>query len=103
MFSKPRKDSMGMDRKVVVNSLPKWEEWKTRMERRGFAVQLRMIDGELAFPDETPPETWRELRVSVTAGMFTLRREDDGVRLVTWGNAGAELVQAWEAAADAFS
>jgi hypothetical protein len=53
-----------------------------------------MIDGELAFPDETPPDVWRELRASAGNGMITLRREDDGIRLVVWGNADAPLRQA---------
>ena len=28
---------------------------------------MRMIDGELAFPDEQPPESWAELRVGTPA------------------------------------
>ena len=50
-----------------------------------------MIDGELAFPAEEPAEAWQELRVSAPIGMVTLRREADGIRLVTWGNADAAI------------
>jgi hypothetical protein len=58
---------------------------------------MRMINGELAFPDETPPDDWRELRIGVSAGMITLRREPDGVRTVIWGNATPEMQRAWDA------
>jgi hypothetical protein len=44
-----------------------------------------MIDGELAFPDEEPPEDWRELRIGTPEGMMvTIRRERDRVVLVVW-------------------
>ncbi|MFO0967992.1 MAG: hypothetical protein U0793_20735 [Gemmataceae bacterium] len=86
---------MGMDRKVIIGQAPSWEAWTKLAEERGCPVQMRMIDGELAFPDEAPPETWRELRVGLTGGMVTLQREPDGVRLVTWGNAGADLLRGW--------
>ena len=90
---------MGMDRKVVAASLPKFEDWAARMARAGFPVQLRMIDGELAFPDETPPPAWRELRLGTPQGMVTLRRQADRVLVVTWGNDDPPLVQAWNAVA----
>jgi hypothetical protein len=61
---------------------------------------MRMIDGELAFPDETPPDTWRELRVGTPSGMITLRREIDGVTLVIWGNADENLRRDWNTLAD---
>jgi len=51
--------------------------------QRGYSVQLRMIDGELAFPDEVPPETWRELRVGTPQGMLTLRRDEEALTVVT--------------------
>ena len=66
-----------------------------------------MIDGELAFPDETPSESWRELRASIGDGMITVRRADKKIVLVIWGNADRQLVQArnalawsWAAAGD---
>jgi hypothetical protein len=73
------------------------------LARRGFGVQLRMIDGELAFPNEMPPVTWRELRIGSPQGMVTLRREPDRVVLLTWGNADAAMVQAWNALTWAFA
>jgi hypothetical protein len=62
---------------------------------------MRMIDGQLAFPDETPPDDWKELRVSTPAGMITLRRDDEGISLVIWGNADEKLRTVWEQMAGA--
>jgi hypothetical protein len=88
---------MGMEQNVHFDStaIPAWSGLKAFLDERGFAVQLRMIDGELAFPDEVPPESWRELRVGTPHGMVTLRRENDCIVFVTWGNADAVLLQAW--------
>jgi hypothetical protein len=96
---------MGMDQSVTFAgaAVPTWPAVCDLLARHGFAAQVRMIDGELAFPDETPPETWRELRVGTPQGMVTLRREADRVVCVTWGNADATLVQAWNALAWAFA
>jgi hypothetical protein len=73
------------------------------MAQKQCPLQMRMIDGQLAFPDETPPENWRELRVAVSAGMISLRREADGVTLVIWGNADKNLVRARDSLASALA
>jgi hypothetical protein len=78
---------------------PSWEAVSRLLAERGFPAQVRMIDGELAFPDEALPEGWRELRLSTPQGMVTLRCEADGLGVVTWGNADAALRQAWNALA----
>ncbi|HEV3117008.1 MAG TPA: hypothetical protein VGY58_08155 [Gemmataceae bacterium] len=63
-----------------------------------------MIDGELAFPDEEPPETWHELRLAAPEGfVVTARRESNRVVFVVWGNADAKLLQAWNALVWAFA
>ena len=82
---------------------PPWPAVRELLTGLGYAVQVRMIDGELAFPDEAPPEAWRELRVGTPQGMVTLRREGGGIVCVTWGNADAALRQAWNALAWAFA
>jgi hypothetical protein len=69
----------------------------------GYPLQLRMIDGMPAFPDEEPHDSWRELRVGVPEGMVSIRRAPDRVILVTWGNAEAGLRQAWNALTWAFA
>ena len=61
-----------------------------------------MVDGELRLPEEEVPTVWQELRVGTPQGMVTVRREPDRVRLVTWGNADAAMLQAWNALAWAF-
>jgi hypothetical protein len=96
---------MGMDQAVTFpqNSPPRWRNVSDLLCRRGFPVQVRMIDGELALPNEIPPETWRELRVGTPQGMITIRRESDHFVFVTWGNADASLRQAWNAMAWAFA
>jgi hypothetical protein len=90
---------MGMEQTVVFagGTGPSWPAIQDLLTRRGFPVQLRMINGELAFPDEKPPEPWLELRLSTPLGMVTLRREPNQVKVVTWGNADAALRQAWNA------
>jgi hypothetical protein len=92
---------MGLEQTVTFagETLPPWNEISDLLARRGFPVQVRMIDNELAFPDELPPETWRELRLGTPQGMVTLRREDRQVVVVTWGNADAGLLRAWNALA----
>jgi hypothetical protein len=88
---------MGMDQKVLFppNRTPSWAALRDLLAARSLAPQLRMIDGELAFPDEAPSETWQELRIGTAHGMVTMRRETDGIRLVTWGNADDAMRQAW--------
>lgn len=92
---------MGVELKVefAEGAGPLWPAAGELLARRGFPVQMRMIDGQLAFPDEAPPEGWRELRLGTAAGMVTLRREPGGVALVIWGNADAPLMQARNALA----
>jgi hypothetical protein len=97
--------SMGQERVVTFagSAVPPWPRVAELLTRSGFPVQMRMIDGQLAFPDEEPPERWAELRLGTAQGMVTVRREPDRVRLVTWGNADAAMQQAWNALAWAFA
>jgi hypothetical protein len=90
---------MGMDRKLTFTPAAElaWPRLADFFAQRQFPVTLMMIDGSLSFPDEQPPHDWRELRVGTPLGMVTLRRESDGIRLVTWGNADETLRQAWNA------
>jgi hypothetical protein len=84
---------MGLEQTVTVPAgaaLP-WAALAERLAARGVPVQLRMIDGLPAFPDEQPPDDWRELRAGTAAGMVTLRRTPAGVGVVVWGNADPSL------------
>jgi hypothetical protein len=47
--------------------------------------------------------TTPEPRVGTRRGMVTIRREPERVRLVTWGNADAAMLQAWNALVWAFA
>jgi hypothetical protein len=83
---------------------PAWPAVQEVLARHGFAVQMRMIDGQLAFPDEVPPESWGELRLGTPGGMVTVRREGaDRLSFVVWGNADEGLRQGWNALAWAFA
>jgi hypothetical protein len=96
---------MGQERVVTFagGAVPAWERVGELLTGSGFPTQLRMIDSQLAFPDEQPSESWAELRVGTPQGMVTVRREPGCVRLVTWGNADAAMLQAWNALTWAFA
>ena len=96
---------MGMDQTVAFGAggCPAWSAVADVLARRGLAVSLAMIDGELSFPDETPTATWRELRVKMAGGMVTVIREATGVKLVVWGNADARLLADRDTLAAAFT
>jgi hypothetical protein len=88
-----------MEQKVTWHASTRfsWPQFRDDLACRGLAVQLRMIDGQLAFPDEEPPEEWSDLRIGMPSGMVTLRREPQGIRLVVWGNADEALRSEWNA------
>src|SRR5262245_46265508 len=96
---------MGMEQRVTFGSgaVPAWETIRDLLAARGYPVQTRMIDGQLAFPDEVPPTEWNELRIGTPQGMVTVRRQPGGLTFVTWGNAEAALRQAWNAVVWAFA
>jgi hypothetical protein len=94
---------MGMQQSVRVSPVPSWAAVREALAAAGYPVQTRMIDGELAFPDEEPPEGWRELRAGTAGGMVTVRREPGGVTLVVWGNADEATRQGWNALAWGFA
>jgi hypothetical protein len=95
---------MGLSRTVTCPTpLPPWPAVQARFATAGLSVQMRMIDGQLAFPDELPPDDWSELRLAAAAGMFTLRRTAGRVAIVVWGNADTALQTAAATAAQALA
>jgi hypothetical protein len=95
---------MGMQKRVVFPSEPPaWPAVVALLAEARCAVEMRMIDGELAFPDEQPPEGWREIRVAASGAMVTVRRGPNEVVLVAWGNADAAQERLWHALAEAFT
>jgi hypothetical protein len=91
--------NVGMEQRVQFGTAgcPAWASVAELLGRFNFPVQMRMIDGELALPDEVPPADWKELRVGTPGGMITVRRSGDSVELVTWGNADSPMRLAWNA------
>lgn len=88
---------MGTERRIrFAGESPTWDTIKAQLLRVGEPAPLRMIDGQPAFPDETPDAGWKELRVGTAAGMVTVRRTPDGFACVVWGNADAALRLAWD-------
>jgi hypothetical protein len=84
-----------MECTVRVASTPTWEAIRDQLTRIGEPVQLRMIDGLPAFPDETPTDDWKELRLGFRAGMVTIRRGTGSLSCAIWGNADENLEMAW--------
>ena len=82
---------------------PAWPPVARLLAERGWAVEMRMIDGELAFPDEEPGETWREIRVGAQGAMVSVRRRDREVAVVAWGNAEGAQRLLWQRLAWAFA
>lgn len=95
---------MGAERAVVFDGNgPTWADVSVLLARHGAAVQMRMIDGGLAMPDEVPPDGWRELRVALAGEMITVRRGPDRVSLVAWGNPTLDQRRLWNVLAWAFA
>jgi hypothetical protein len=95
---------MGMNRTVIFpGQPPAWPAVAKLLAEKSLPVQMRMIDGELAFPDEAPPQCWREIRVAATGAMVTIRRQPDRVVLVAWGNADENQRALWNALAEAWA
>jgi hypothetical protein len=95
---------MGMDQTVLLPGVvPDWPAVARLLADKGWPVQMRMIDGELAFPDEAPPESWREIRVASRGAMVTIRRQPGQVALVAWGNADEQQRGLWNSLAWAWA
>jgi hypothetical protein len=95
---------MGMNQSVVFSGQPPaWPAVAKLLADKGCPVQMRMIDGELAFPDEVPAEGWHEIRVAAAGAMVTVRRQPGQVVLVAWGNADENQRALWNALAAAFA
>ncbi len=75
---------------------PSWSAIRQGLIERGVTPLMRMINGELSYPDEDPPETWSELRISIGPGMISLRKGTNTLECVVWGNADVALQQSWK-------
>ena len=90
---------MGLDLTIrfPIDETPTWDAIRHQLSRLGVNPSLRLIDGQPAFPDESPAGDWKELRIATEAGMVTIRRSPNSLTCVIWGNAGAALEAAWSA------
>lgn len=66
------------DLSEVLSSIP--DDWK-----------LRLVDGLPAFPDETVPSNFQEVRLALSGQMVTVVSEPYGFRLVTWSSVSSEF------------
>ncbi len=88
---------MGLEKVIVYEGMsPSWAQLAEAFQHRGLKAVIRMIDGQLAFPDESPPSAWHEVRLGFSAGMITLRAAPGRLFITIWGNASPELVQVWD-------
>jgi hypothetical protein len=96
---------MGMEQTVSFagTTVPSFVAVRDFLGQRGFPLQMGMIDGQLAFPDELPDDGWRELRLRTPQGMVTVRHDGERLAFVTWGNADDAMRQAWNALVWAFA
>src|SRR5438874_984149 len=96
---------MGMEQTVIFAGipLPPWTAARALLAKHGFLMEMRMIDGQLAFPAEEPPPGWSELRFNLPGGMVTVRRDGEKLVFVTFGNADEAQRQAWNALTWAFA
>ena len=91
---------MGMQQAVsFASQVPTWSAVCEALTQAGCeAPGMRMIDGDIALPDEQPPDAWHELRVAWPngAGMVTVKRaQPQRLELVVWGNADEALQRGW--------
>ncbi|MGL4420199.1 MAG: hypothetical protein ACRCZF_06015 [Gemmataceae bacterium] len=79
---------MGVQREIQAIQVPlEWDRLAETLQALGFPMQVRMVDGLPAFPDEVPEPGWKELRVAIGGGMLTLRYATlTTMQVVGWSN-----------------
>jgi hypothetical protein len=94
---------MGLDRRIPIPAgiTVSWDGIVTALRAAGESPVIRMIDNMPAFPDETPAENWADVRVGLTGGMVTIRRNATELTCVCWGTNDAALIQSFETAVSA--
>jgi hypothetical protein len=82
--------------RFLAGAVPGWEAIHAAIAVSGDPPVVRMIDGLPAFPNEAPPDDWKEVRIGLAGTMVSLRRTAAGIDVVTWGTADPALVAATE-------
>ena len=83
---------MGMEVTIADGAGLAWPTIRERIHAAGLTFSIRMIDNLPAFPDETPEDGWKEVRLSLPTGMVTLRKVGADLSCIVWGNADAALI-----------
>lgn len=92
---------MGMSIRIEFTEVPpSWSMIRQGLLAKGVSSQMRMIDGELSYPDEEPSESWQELRIALSGGMISLRKANNFLECVVWGNADTKLQESWRLLAE---
>jgi len=96
---------VGLEVRVKFSAAPvlDWRGLLVDLAAAGRSASVRMIDNLPAFPDESPPDGWREVRLGFAAGMVTVRRVDPDLACVVWGTADPELTATQVAVAEALA
>src|SRR5262245_12570740 len=63
-------------------SAPSWDAIRSAIATSGESPVVRMIDGMPAFPDEAPPDEWKEIRIGLAGAMVTLLRSPGVIEVV---------------------
>lgn len=82
---------MGMEIEVAVSGI-NWSIISQAMGKFEPKGILCIADGQLTFPDEEPGANWKELRIKLPEGMVTIKKNQVGLTLITWGNVSPELI-----------
>ena len=92
---------MGME--IVVLRTARFElvGLLSALAAKGLPSTIVMVDNALHPPTAEPPVGWRDVRLKTPAGMVSLKRRDDGIALVVFGNADAALESAQQQIAEA--
>ncbi len=91
---------MGLQRTILfeTDSRPSWESVQSAFGTVSEQPVVRMIDKLPAFPDEIPEPSWRELRISLSGGMVTIRATPLGWDCIIWGTGEPGLMRCWNLA-----
>lgn len=79
---------MGIQRQIpkAENQTVNWPQLFDMLQTHGEKAVIRMIDGMPAFPDEQPEANWKEVRIGLSAGMITVKKDSTQLTCVSWGD-----------------
>ena len=78
---------MGLDLLAPVRGAMPASMVMARLTAAGLRCSVVMVDGRLHAPQLPVPESWRDLRLKTPQGTVSLKRREDGIAVVVFGNA----------------